>query len=104
MLKIFKINFPARAELNYGAGIYLERTNPFISFKLRQSHNGSKNFWCDYFNHKWVYMDFTGRINSKGDKYHFTEKRFCQRCEARQYLYDKWEDQLWEIDFDVPMP
>ena len=104
MIASSKMNFPLMFAHNYGIDIYLERINPFISFKLRKSHGSNKNFWCDLLGHKWVYRDFTNRINSKGEKYHFTEKRICHRCGASEYHYDKWEEYLHDIDRDFPMP
>jgi len=63
-----------------------------------------QNFWCNLLGHLWIYKDYTDRVNLKGNKYHFTEKRICHRCNAVQYKYEKWEEQLRDIDWEMPLP
>jgi hypothetical protein len=66
--------------------------------------NFNKNLWCTLLGHKWNYKNYVDRVNQKGKKYHFTDKRFCHRCDAVQYKYDKWENRLRDIDWELPVP
>jgi hypothetical protein len=45
---------------------------------------------CKIVGHNWKYKDYTSCINHKGEKYLFTDKRICRRCDKREYKIEKW--------------